>query len=141
MSSQWSQPLNLSQVLVYSLGCEHGRRWILKHSIVIKYTKVVGIVEFYVYVTYSAFKRRKIYSFLRKMWFILWKLWLQSRDTMHLISQPCNPWAPQIPYPIDQWGILVDIYFFFKNHLIFCCQVLWFKSKIAIVLFYTHFIH
>jgi hypothetical protein len=46
MSLQWSQPLNLSQVPVYSLGCEHGRRWILKHSIVIKYTKVAGMIEF-----------------------------------------------------------------------------------------------
>jgi hypothetical protein len=66
MSLQWSQPLNLSQVLVYSLGCEHGRRWILKHSIVIKYTKVVGMVEFYVYVTDIVLKRRKIYSFFTK---------------------------------------------------------------------------
>jgi hypothetical protein len=71
MSLQWSQPLDLSQVLVYGLGCEHGRRWILKHSIIIKYAKVVGMVEFYVYVTDFASKRRKIYSFLRKMWFIL----------------------------------------------------------------------
>jgi hypothetical protein len=66
MSLQWSQPLNLSRVLVYSLGCERGRRWILKHSINIKYTKVVGMVEFYVYVTDFAFKRRKIYSFFKK---------------------------------------------------------------------------
>jgi hypothetical protein len=71
MSLQWSQPLNLSQVLVYSLGCEHGRRWILKHSVILKYTKVVEKDEFYIYVTDFAFKRRKIYSFLRKMWFIL----------------------------------------------------------------------
>ncbi len=86
MSLQWSQPLNLSQVLVYSLGYERGRRWILIHSIAAKYFKVAGMNEFYVYVTDFALKGREIYSFLRKMWFILGKLWLQSRDTMHLKS-------------------------------------------------------
>ncbi len=39
---------------------------------------------------------------------------------MGLISQPCNPWAPQIPYPIDQWGVLIGIYFI-KNHFILYC--------------------
>jgi hypothetical protein len=57
MSLQWSQPLNLSQVLVYSLGCERGRRWILIQSIAIKYFKFVGMIEFYVYVTDIALKR------------------------------------------------------------------------------------
>jgi hypothetical protein len=28
-----------------------------------------------------------------------------------LISQPCDPWASHIPYPIVQWGVLIDIYF------------------------------
>ncbi len=56
----------MSQVLVYSLGCELGGRWILKHSIVIKYTKAVGMIELYVYVTGFAFKRGKIYSVFRK---------------------------------------------------------------------------
>jgi len=51
-----------------------------------KYFRVVGMIEFYVYVTDFALKRRKIYSVLRKMWFILLKLWLQSHDTMHLKS-------------------------------------------------------
>ncbi len=86
MSLQWSQPLNLSQVLVYSLGCERGRRWILIHGIAVKYFKVAGRIEFYVYVTDFALKRRKIYSFLRKMWFMLGKFGLQSRDAMHLKS-------------------------------------------------------
>jgi hypothetical protein len=84
MSLQWSQPLNLSQVLVYCLGYERGIRCILIHSIAMKYFRVVGMIEFYVYVTDFALKRRKIYSFLRKMWFILGKFGLQSRDTMHL---------------------------------------------------------
>jgi hypothetical protein len=66
MSLQWSQPLNLFQVLVYSLGNERGGRWILKHSLVIKYAKVVVMVEIYLYITVFAFKRRKIYSFLKK---------------------------------------------------------------------------
>jgi len=41
-----------------------------------KYFRVVGMIEFYVYVTDFALKRRKIYSFLRKMWFILGKFGL-----------------------------------------------------------------
>ncbi len=45
MSLQWSQPLNLSQVLVYSLGCEHGRRRNLKHIDVMKYFKFVGTIK------------------------------------------------------------------------------------------------
>jgi len=48
----------------------------LIHSIAIKFFKVVGMIEFYVYVTDFALKRRKIYSFLRKMWFILGKFGL-----------------------------------------------------------------
>jgi hypothetical protein len=86
MSLQWSQPLNLSQVIVYSLGCEHGRRWILKHSIVIKYIKFVGLVQFRVYVTDFASRIKNICQVLGKMWFILQKFGLQSRDTTHLKS-------------------------------------------------------
>jgi len=65
MSLQWFQPLNLSQVLVYCLGYERGIRCILIHSIAMKYFRVVGMSEFYVYVTGFALKRGKIYSFLR----------------------------------------------------------------------------
>ncbi len=86
MSLQWSQPLNLSQVLVYSLGCERGRGWILIYSIAVKYFRVTGMIDIYVYATDFTLKRRIIYSVPRKMRFILGKFRLQSRDTMPLKS-------------------------------------------------------
>ena len=39
---------------------------VLIHSLAIKYFKPFGMIEFYVYVTDFALKRRKIYSFLKK---------------------------------------------------------------------------
>jgi hypothetical protein len=35
-----------------------------------------------------------------------------------LISQPWNPWASQVPYPIDQWGVLIEVYLKKKNYFI-----------------------
>ena len=63
MSLQWSQPLNLSQVLVYSLGCEHGRRRNLKHIDVIKYFK--SVERSYMYMLLTFFFSQKGEKFIR----------------------------------------------------------------------------
>jgi hypothetical protein len=47
LDSQWSQPLNLSQVLERNLGLEHGRSYIVEKRIISKYIGVYGEGEFF----------------------------------------------------------------------------------------------
>ncbi len=64
------------QVLVRSLGCEHSRRCILKHEIILKYNGMIGRIEFYLFVIDSASKKKEILLVFKKNVVYFVKIWV-----------------------------------------------------------------